>query len=190
MIKKYVKLIFRLVNCIVSKIRWRISGKDVFVGRRSKIAHGNLINFGNHINIQSDCFIVAFPGNAQFKIGSGAIIGRFSRIACKNKIIIEENVFTGPNVFICDFNHTYEDINIPIKAQGETVYSSGVKILKDTWIGTNVVIVGNVTIGKHCVIGANSFINHDIPDYCVAVGSPAKVVKRYSFEENEWVKVN
>lgn len=45
MIKKYVKLIFRLVNCIVSKIRWRISGKDVFVGRRSKIAHGNLINF-------------------------------------------------------------------------------------------------------------------------------------------------
>ena len=70
------------------------------------------------------------------------------------------------------------------------MYSSGVKILKDTWIGTNVVIVGNVTIGKHCVIGANSFINHDIPDYCVAVGSPAKVVKRYSFEEKEWVKVN
>lgn len=70
------------------------------------------------------------------------------------------------------------------------MYSSGVKILKDTWIGTNVVIVGNVTIGKHCVIGANSFINYDIPDYCVAVDSPAKVVKRYSFEENKWVKVN
>lgn len=190
MIKNYIKRIFRFVNSTMSKIHWQISGRDVFVGRRSKIVHGKLISFGDHVNIQPDCLIVAFPGNAKFKIGMGADIGRFSRIACKNKIIIEENVFTGPNVFICDFNHTYEDINIPIKAQGETVYSSGVKILKDTWIGTNAVIVGNVTIGKHCVIGANSFVNHDVPDYCVAVGSPAKVVKKFDFEKNTWVKIN
>ena len=43
--------------------------------------------------------------------------------------------------------------------------------------GINVVIVGNVKIGKHCVIGANSVVTKDIPDYCVAVGSPARVIK-------------
>lgn len=97
MIKNYIKRIFRFVNSTMSKIHWQISGSDVFVGRRSKIVHGKLISFGDHVNIQPDCLIVAFPGNAKFKIGMGADIGRFSRIACKNKIIIEENVFTGPN---------------------------------------------------------------------------------------------
>lgn len=46
------------------------------------------------------------------------------------------------------------------------------------YIGINAVIVGNVKIGKHCVIGANSVVTKDVPDYCVAVGSPAKVIKR------------
>ena len=58
-----------------------------------------------------------------------------------------------------------------------------------TWIGTNVVRVGNIQIGKHCVIGANSVVTKDIPDYSVAAGIPAKVIKRYDFEEEEWVRV-
>jgi len=48
----------------------------------------------------------------------------------------------------------------------------------------------NVTIGKHCIIGALSVVNKDIPSYSVAVGSPAKVVKQYDFDRKEWVKVN
>ncbi len=47
----------------------------------------------------------------------------------------------------------------------------------------------NVTIGKHCIIGALSVVNKDIPPYSVAVGSPARVVKRFDFEKKEWVKV-
>lgn len=48
----------------------------------------------------------------------------------------------------------------------------------DSYIGINAVIVGNIKIGRHCVIGANSVVTKDVPDYCVAVGSPAKVIKR------------
>lgn len=98
-------------------------------------------------------------------------------------------MFTGPNVFISDYNHKYQNINVPINQQGETVYSSGIRISEDSWIGTNTVIVGNVKVGKHCVIGANSFVNHNIPDYSVAVGSPAKVVKKYDFVKNKWISV-
>ena len=47
-----------------------------------------------------------------------------------------------------------------------------------SYIGINAVIVGNVRIGKHCVIGANSVVTKDVPDYCVAVGSPARVIKK------------
>lgn len=48
-----------------------------------------------------------------------------------------------------------------------------------SWLGTNVVIVGNVHIGYNCVIGANSVVTKDIPDYCVAVGAPVKIIKKY-----------
>lgn len=56
-------------------------------------------------------------------------------------------------------------------------------------MGTNVVVVGNVRIGRNCVIGANAVVTRDIPDYCVAVGTPAKVVRRYDAGRGEWVKV-
>lgn len=64
-----------------------------------------------------------------------------------------------------------------------------ITIGKDTWIGAHVSIIGNVSIGKHCVIAANSVVVKDIPDYSVAAGVPAKVIKKYSFEKEEWIKV-
>lgn len=62
--------------------------------------------------------------------------------------------------------------------------------MKETWIGINSVIMSNVKVGKHCVIGANSVVNKDIPDYCVAVGNPAKVVKTFDVKSGQWVKVD
>lgn len=57
---------------------------------------------------------------------------------------------------------------------------------EDSWIGTNVVISGSILIGKHCVIGANSVVMKNIPDYCVAVGVPCRVVKQYDFLTSSW----
>ena len=51
-------------------------------------------------------------------------------------------------------------------------------------------IGGGVKIGTKCVIGANSVVTHDVPDYSIAVGSPARVIKRWSFEKHEWEKVD
>lgn len=58
-----------------------------------------------------------------------------------------------------------------------------------TWLGTNVVIADARHIGHNCVIGANSVVTSDIPDYCVAVGIPAKVIKKYDFKKKSWIKV-
>jgi len=69
------------------------------------------------------------------------------------------------------------------------VKNSCVHIGEGTWLGTNVVIVGSISVGKQCVIGANSVVTKDIPDYSVAVGIPAKVIKRYDFEQQQWVKI-
>ena len=80
--------------------------------------------------------------------------------------------------YITDCDHEYRDVNIPVIDQGIVQRGQRVSIGDGSYIGINAVIVGNVKIGKHCVIGANSVVTKDVPDYCVAVGSPAKVIKR------------
>lgn len=126
--------------------------------------------------------------NPQIRIGEGTQIGRFLLLSCTNNIDIGKNVLMSERVFISDNIHEYSDIDTPIMFQPLS-RTNRVVIGNDTWIGVGVSIFGNVSIGKHCVIGANSVVNRDIPDYCVAVGSPAKVVKRYNHETNEWIKV-
>jgi acetyltransferase-like isoleucine patch superfamily enzyme len=73
-------------------------------------------------------------------------------------------------------NHTYDDASIPVAQLPLT--TDPIVIEDDVWIGANVTITCGVTIGAHSIIGANSFVNSDIPPYSIAVGSPAKVIKR------------
>ena len=65
-----------------------------------------------------------------------------------------------------------------------------IKIENDVWIGANSVVLPGVQIGNHSVIGAGSIITKDIPPYSVAVGNPARIVKRYDTDLKEWVNVN
>jgi acetyltransferase-like isoleucine patch superfamily enzyme len=63
-----------------------------------------------------------------------------------------------------------------------------VTIADDVWIGGNVVILAGISIGKHAVIGAGSVVTKDVPPYSVVVGNPAKIVKKYDFNLNAWIK--
>lgn len=111
------------------------------------------------------------------RIGKGSEIGERCRISITNSLDIGEKVLLSPNVYITDCDHEYRDINVPVIDQGIVQRGQNVSIGVGSYIGINAVIVGNVKIGKHCVIGANSVVTKDVPDYCVAVGSPARVIK-------------
>ena len=114
-------------------------------------------------------------------------IGHYAHIIAMHSMTIEQNVLIADKVFISDCTHSYEDINKPVIRQ-EVKELSPVVIGEGSWIGENVCICG-ASVGKHCVIGANSVVTSDIPDYSVAVGSPARVVKKYDLNSNEWKKV-
>lgn len=124
----------------------------------------------------------------RLQIDSGADIGGNVHIYCTKKIIIEKKVLIAEKVFIADNQHGYVDVNKPIMDQ-PIVQLSEVIIKEGAWIGENVCISG-ASVGRNSVIGANSVVVKDIPDYCVAVGAPAKIIKRYSFEKNEWLKTD
>lgn len=112
------------------------------------------------------------------KIGDRCLIGRNSGIVGHLSIEIGDDVWTGHNVYITDQNHGYEDVSKPISQQ--TQPERAVSIGDGSWLGYGVVVLPGSRIGKHVAIGANSVVNGSIPDYCVAVGAPAKVIRRYT----------
>ena len=110
-------------------------------------------------------------------IGDRCLIGRDSGIVGHLEITIGDDVWTGHRVYITDQNHGYEDLDRPISTQTQT--EKPVRIGDGSWIGTGSVILPGAQIGRHCTIGANSVVTGTIPDYSVAVGSPARVIKRF-----------
>jgi len=126
--------------------------------------------------------------HCRINIGDNTYVGSFAHIFCTAKIEIGQNVLIADRIYITDNLHTYSDITIPIIAQ-PILQISEVQIGDGVWIGENVCIIG-ASIGKQSVIGANSVVTKSIPDYCVAVGAPAKIIKRYSFEEQTWLKTD
>ena len=120
-------------------------------------------------------------------IGDRCLIGRGSGIVGHFSIIIGNDVWTGHHVYITDQNHGYEDITKPISQQ--TQPERAVVIGDGSWLGYGAVVLPGVTIGTHCVIGANSVVTSDTPDFSVAVGAPARVIRRYDATDG-WIKVD
>ena len=121
-------------------------------------------------------------------IGNSVLIGPYCTLGCSNEIIIEDNVMLGPHVHITDRNHTFEDVTLPINKQ--PAISMGPVIIKSgSWLGYGCQIMPNVTVGKHCVVGAGAIVTRDIPNYSVVVGMPARIIKKYNFETSQWEKI-
>ena len=118
------------------------------------------------------------------EVHQGATIGNFNHIYATKSIIIEKNVLTADRVYISDNLHSFENVKIPILKQPIKQISE-VVIGEGSWLGEGVCVIG-AKIGKGCVIGANAVVTKDIPDYCIAVGIPAKIIKQYNPESEKW----
>lgn len=117
-------------------------------------------------------------------IGNHVAIGQYAHIISKAKVTIDNYALLADRVFITDCEHNYCDVEKPVMYQGTRVIKE-ITIGEGSWIGENVCILG-ANVGKQTVIGANSVVTKDIPDYCIAVGTPAKVIKKYDKENREW----
>lgn len=193
--KNISSLLLKIIKYPFKKYRThRISKKFCRVGKGAIICNplrvqgGQNIHVGKKVQIAQRCWLAALPltgeHEAQLIISDGTFIGDYNHIFATRSIVIEEKVLTANHVYISDNLHGYEDINTPIVEQ-PIKQLNNVVIGKGSWIGENVCIIG-ASIGKNCVIGANAVVTKDIPDYSVAVGVPAKVIKRYNLEKKEW----
>lgn len=177
---RFLKLFFRR--------SFRVFGRHSNILSPVAIEGAENIEIGDHVYVAANTCLAAksLPGsnNCTLRIGAGTKIGRFNHIYCTESIDIGEHVLTANNVYISDNNHGYVDITKPIMLQPITQCAS-VTIGSGSWLGHNVVVVG-ANVGKNCVIAANSVVTRDIPDYCVAAGAPAVIIKRFDEASKQW----
>lgn len=168
-------------------------GKDC-CGKGCIIVGAEKIKIDDEAYIEEGTEIIALNNHANMGINAEIIIGKNTRIHSRTRITaagsvtIGNNVLIAPEVFITDHNH---GMNPELKegyAKQELIIKP-VKINEGTWIGQRVCILPGVTIGQHCIIGAGSVCTHSIPDYCMAVGVPARVVKQWDHKEREWKRI-
>lgn len=168
------------------------------IGRQTKIIKPLRLNNVESVHIEDDVIIKQFlwlvaahPNSNDvplLHIDKGTRIGHFNHISAFNGIFIGKHVLTADRVFISDNSHSYQDIQEPIMNQ-EIISTRNVYIGDSSWIGENTCVI-SCTIGRNSVVGANSVVIHDVPDFSVAVGSPARVVKRYNESSHKWEKTN
>jgi len=155
------------------------------------------IDFGSNLTTGSYCRIEAYPFYLKKRIitfGNNIEINDFVHIAGISSIIIGNNVLIASKVYISDVQHgcytgkdNHDHPDIP---PGDRLLSSKDVIIEDNvWIGESVSVLAGVTIGRGSIIGANSVVSKSIPPYVIAVGCPAKAIKQFNFETQQWEKV-
>lgn len=159
-----------------SIIRSRRSRIDIFPWRRFNVGAYTTIEDFTTINNGAGDIILG----DRVRIGIGSVV--------LGPVTIKSEAGLGQHVFVSGFNHGYKDATQNSKYQ--VLDKRAVVIEEDSHIGANSVVLAGVHIGKRCQIGAGSVVTKNIPDYSIAVGNPAKVIKRYDFEQKEWVSVS
>ena len=170
----------RFVNPVFHK-----KGKGAYICRRTRM---DVFPF-KAFHLGEDSIVEDF---ALINNGAGdVIIGDRVRIGVGAVIIgpvrMGNGSGTGQHVFISGFNHGYADGDKNSSEQSLEV--KGIVIGEDSHVGANSVVVAGVTIGRRCQIGAGSVVTKNIPDFSIAVGNPAKVIKRYNQETKQWERV-
>lgn len=192
---KFIKSRFSLDQINYYLIRRKFKRLDSVVSRKTEFKNAQRISIGKGVQIRPYCWIAAMINDLPIKnafdpwieIQDGVSIGRFAHITISNGLIIEKNVMITEGVLISDTIHGYEDIRQPICKQ--RMFNRGpIRVKEGSWIGNGARIVGSVTIGKNAVVGANAYVDKDVPDFSVVAGVPAKIIKRYNTKSGSWEK--
>jgi carbonic anhydrase/acetyltransferase-like protein (isoleucine patch superfamily) len=141
-----------------------------------EIGTGTLI--GTHVSLSAGML----PGHRLgdqpvLQIGNGCVIGRGSHLVAHHSIVIGDDVFTGPYVYITDQNHNYTDPDVPIGRQWPS--NTAVSIGSGSWLGAGAIVLPGAQIGRNVVVAAGSVVRGAVPDRCVVAGVPARVVREY-----------
>jgi len=171
------------------KSRFAYFGKEAQIQRPAIIEGYDKISIGDNTVILPNSRIQNYEGRGTdvegIEIGKGCYIGSYLTVLNAGKIVIGNRVLIASNVLITSENHGM-DPESDIDYMDQPLTSKPVEIGDGCWIGQNVCILPGVKIGKKAIIAAGSIVTKDVPEYCIAAGNPARIIKKYDFETHRW----
>ena len=167
-------------------------GKDCIIGKRGNYLNPSHVTFGDRVTIGTDtrisCYRLFYDNQVldpKLYVGNSVTIGSRCSILCADTVMIGNHALIASDVVITSEDHGIE-VEVEQSYAIQRLSHAPVIIGDETWIGEKVVILKGVTIGNRSIIGAGSIVTRDVPPYCIAVGNPARVIKKYNFETHTW----
>lgn len=187
-----------IIKNSISLLYTKIFFKDARLIRRPIYIRGKKFlsyrkGFTTGYGCRLEMFNIHSNNSPKLVIGTNCKIGDNVHIAAGERVTIGDNCLFASKIYISDISHgdysNTENASNPNTPPDERPLSTNpVTIGDNVWLGDNVCILPGVKIGKGVVVGANAVVNKDIPDNCVAVGIPARVIKIYDEVKKGWVK--
>ena len=158
------------------------------------ISNPQFMHIGNNVSIRQGArlqAVVLDPSKPpELRIGNNVNIEQDVHIVVMGKVRIADNVSITARCSLLCGSHPFLDVNDPVKIGARlSGVNSTIEIGEGSFVGIGTVISPNVRIGKHVVVGSNSVVKKNIPDYSVADGNPAVTAMRYDFEAESWVNL-
>lgn len=148
----------------------------VFLGKNVELharpGYGRL-EIGRWVHIGDGNSLRCHEGS--LRIGDKVVFGKDNTVNCYLDIEVGAATIVADWVYVTDFDHRIEDVTVPIKDQG--IVKTPVRIGPDCWLGTKVSVLRGTRVGRGSVLGAHAVVRGDIPEYSIAVGAPARVVR-------------
>jgi acetyltransferase-like isoleucine patch superfamily enzyme len=147
----------------------------VFFGRRVELEarrHHARMQLGPWCWIGADNRLRVHEGN--LRLGPKVVLGGSNIINAYLDIEIGQNALLSDLIYVCDFDHVYEHLHLPIKKQG--LVKTPVRIGEDVWVGEKASILRGADIGAGSVVGSQSLVKDRIPPFSIVVGTPARVI--------------
>ena len=150
------------------------------------VVHGNALQMLREGRLELGAHVLFEPGvwltsdTGHIAIGGGSLLNLDVMVAAVERVEIGAHCMLANGCLITDANHRFDDPDRPVPWQGFT--TKGPTVLGDNvWLGANVVVTTGVTIGRRSVIGANSVVTESIPEFSIAAGAPAQVLRSISY---------
>lgn len=161
---------FKLANPHIVTEGFVFLGRDVELSARR--GYGRLV-LGRWVHVGDGTALRAHEGT--LRIGDKCVFGNRDTVNCYLDIEVGPATIVADGVYVCDFDHAFADIHVPIKDQG--IVKSRVRIGAGSWVGVKATVLRGVTVGPGSVLGAHTVVTDDVPAYSVVVGVPGRVVR-------------
>ena len=164
------------------------AGKPLIVSGMKFVTIGKGVRFYKGCRMQCWAGYGGASYHPKMSISDGCVCGFGVTFLCTDNLFVGNDTIFAAFVLVTTENHGM-DPECEQAYMYQPLSSAPVKIGCKCWIGQNAVILPGAEIGDRCIIGANSVVTKSIPSYCLAAGMPAKVIKRYNFDNHRWERV-